>query len=42
LAHELTSRHADLLAAIRNEKQLSSSSEAQLKAALEKFVSVFA
>jgi F-type H+-transporting ATPase subunit alpha len=42
LAHELTSRHADLLAAIRNEKQLSNSSEAQLKAALEKFVSVFA
>jgi hypothetical protein len=28
--------------AIRNEKQLSSSSEAQLKAASEKFVSVFA
>jgi len=42
LAHELTSKNAELLATIRNDKQLSSKSEDQLKAALEKFVSVFA
>jgi F-type H+-transporting ATPase subunit alpha len=41
LAHELTAKHAGMLASIRTEKQLSSATEEQLKTVLENFVEIF-
>jgi F-type H+-transporting ATPase subunit alpha len=41
LAHELTAKHAGMLASIRTEKQLSSAIEEQLKTVLENFVEIF-